>query len=265
LQEGRITRNRRRHSFQPGANAKESDVNDHDHDPSKDGSVFPRRRLLKDASLIAGGAIAVGVLGPELASAGPARVAAPMITLRQTSATPQASPVATPVVDLATYAPVNLTDTELTTLKAALDRLIPNDDLGPGANEMGVFVYIDRAIGRNPDALSSTYQQGLAALDTAAGSGGFAGLDAAKQDEILTSAEAGKLEGDPGGFFATLLQQTREGMFSDPIYGGNVGFAGWDLIGYSGIKLVWDAEAQALDAIPEPAHVSVAEFGGSAS
>ena len=49
-------------------------------------------------------------------------------------------------------------------------------------------------------------------------------------------------------------------MFSDPIYGGNVNFAGWDLIGYSGIKLVWDAEDQALDAIPEPEHVSVAEY-----
>jgi gluconate 2-dehydrogenase gamma chain len=239
-------------------------VNDHDHDPSRDGTVFPRRRLLKDASLIAGGAIAVGVLGPELASAAPARVAAPTISLRQTSSTPVASP-AEPPVDLATYAPVNLTDAELTTLKAALDRLIPNDDLGPGANETGVFVYIDRAIGRKPEAYQALYQQGLSALDTAAGTDGFAGLDAAKQDEILTSAEAGKLEGDPGGFFATLLQQTREGMFADPMYGGNVNFAGWDLIGYSGIKLVWEAEDQALDAIPTPAHVSVAEYGGSAS
>ncbi len=137
--------------------------------------------------------------------------------------------------------------------------------LAPVRTKSGVFVYIDRAIGRKPEAYQALYQQGLAALDTAAGSGGFAGLDAAKQDEILTSAEAGKLEGDPGGFFATLLQQTREGMFADPMYGGNVNFAGWDLIGYSGIKLVWEAEDQALDAIPTPAHVSVAEYGGSAS
>ena len=36
-------------------------------------------------------------------------------------------------------------------------------------------------------------------------------------------------------------------------------------VGYSGIKLVWEAEDQALDAIPTPAHVSVAEYGGSAS
>ena len=135
--ERRISRNRR-HSSQFGANAKDSDVNDHDHDPSRDGTVFPRRRLLKDASLIAGGAIAVGVLGPELASAAPARVAAPTISLRQTSSTPVASPAVTPV-DLATYAPVNLTAAELTTLQAALDRLIPNDDLGPGANRNRAF------------------------------------------------------------------------------------------------------------------------------
>ena len=37
-----------------------------------------------------------------------------------------------------------------------------------------------------------------------------------------------------------LLEHTREGMFSDPIYGGNVNFAGWDLIGYPGIKLHLD-------------------------
>ena len=43
-----------------------------------------------------------------------------------------------------------------------------------------------------------------------------------------------ELAGDPGGFFATLLEYTRQGMFADPIHGGNAGFAGWDLIGYPG-------------------------------
>lgn len=239
-------------------------MKDHDDSRPDDAPVFPRRQLLKDASILAGGAIAVSVLGTDAVSAGSATMTKPTIALHQTAATPIASPLATPV-DLSTYTPVNLTDAELTTLKAALDRLIPSDDVGPGANEMGVFVYIDRALGSRAVTALPVYQQGLAALDTAAGSGGFAALDADKQDAMLTTAEAGKLEGDPGGFFATLLQHTREGMFADPIYGGNVNFAGWDLIGYSGIKLVWDAEAQALNAIPAPAHVSVAQYGGTAS
>ena len=240
-------------------------MHDQTNAPSTDGRVYPRRRLLRDATLLAGGAVAASVLGPELVSAAPGGTRKSVITLHQTSATPVASPVATlEPVDLATYAPVNFTAAEFTTLKAALDRLIPNDDDGPGANEMGVFVYIDHALTRSSATLP-LYQQGLAALDTAAGSGGFAGLDAAKQDEILTNAEAGKLDGAPAGFFATLLNDTRTGMFADPMYGGNVNFAGWDLIGYSGIRLLWDAEAQALDHLPAPAHVSVVQFGGTVS
>ena len=241
-------------------------MHDQTNAPSGDGRVFPRRRLLRDATLLAGGAVAASVLGPELASAAPAGTGKTVITLHQTSATPVATPVATlEPVDLATYAPANFTDAEFTTLKAALDRLIPNDDLGPGANEMGVFVFIDRRLSGASAASLPVYQQGLAELDKAAGSGGFASLDADKQDAILTDAEAGKLSDQSAAFFATLLNDTRTGMFADPIYGGNENFAGWDLIGYTGIRLLWDAEAQALDHLPAPEHVSVVQFGGTAS
>lgn len=235
----------------------------HDAAPSDDGSVFPRRRLLRDASLLAGGAVAVGVLGAERSFAGAAPTTKPTIMLRQTSATPVPAAQATPV-DLDNYVAVNLSDAELITLKAALERIIPSDDIGPGANEMGVFVYIDRALGGRYTAMLPLYQQGLAALDTAAGSGGFAALDPGKQDDILTSAEAGDLTGDPGGFFATLIAHTREGMFSDPVHGGNVNFAGWDLIGYPGVKLVWTAEDQAINSTPKPEHISVEQYGGTA-
>ena len=54
-------------------------------------------------------------------------------------------------------------------------------------------------------------------------------------------------------------------MFGDPIHGGNKDFAGWDLIAYPGVKLVWTAEEQAIDAVVIPEHASVAEFGGKAS
>ena len=64
----------------------------------------------------------------------------------------------------------------------------------------------------------------------------------------------------PAGFFAELLAHTREGMFSDPIYGGNVNFQGWDLIGYPGIKLQWSTEDQAAGSTPTPEHISVAKY-----
>lgn len=226
------------------------------------GRTLDRRRLLMGASVVTGGAVAAAVFGPGSALASSGHPARPVIWLNQspTVATPAAAPGATPMADLATYVPNHLTTAELTTLKAALDRIIPADDLGPGANDIGVFVYIDKSFGGlHADALP-LYQAGLAALDTAAGSGGFASLDAEKQDAILTDAEAGKLTGAPAGFFGALLTHTREGMFSDPIYGGNVNFQGWDLVGYPGIKLEWTAEDQAEGSTPAPEHVSVAKY-----
>lgn len=239
-------------------------MRDRDSAPAPDESVFPRRRLLRDASILTGGAVAAGLLGAERTFAGSAPASRPVIMLRQTSATPVAEPMATPV-DLDTYAPIALTDAELTTLKAALDVIIPEDDLGPGANQIGVFVYIDRALASRYAAQLSAYQDGLAALDKAAGSGGFAGLSADQGEEILKNAEAGTVDGLPDGFFAMLLNHTREGMFADPMYGGNVNFAGWDLIGYPGVKLVWTAEDQAIGSTPKPEHISVAQYGGTPS
>lgn len=241
---------------------------------SMSGRTLDRRQLLTGASVVGGAVVAAAVLGPGSALASSAHTARPVIWLNQspTAATPAAAPGATPVADLATYVPNHLTAAELTTLKAALDRIIPADDLGPSANDMGVFVYIDKSFGGlHADALP-LYQAGLAALDTAAGSGGFAGLDAAKQDEILTAAEGGAPEATPtasrggvtvnvpAGFFAELLAHTREGMFSDPIYGGNVNFQGWDLVSYPGIKLQWTAEDQAVGSTPTPEHISVAKY-----
>jgi hypothetical protein len=69
----------------------------------------------------------------------------------------------------------------------------------------------------------------------------------------------------PKEFFQTLITHTRIGMFCDPVWGGNVNFAGWDLMGYPGIKLVWTAEDQAVNSTPKPEHISVAQYGGHAS
>ena len=38
------------------------------------------------------------------------------------------------------------------------------------------------------------------------------------------------------GFFTMLRTHTIEGMFADPIYGGNKDFAGWKLIGFPGAQ-----------------------------
>jgi gluconate 2-dehydrogenase gamma chain len=216
-------------------------------------TLIHRRRLLQ-GSLVAGGAIATGLAAPGVTHA-----------KLQTTPVNQGTPVASPIpAGEGTPAPLStLTDAELTTLRASIDRIIPTDDLGPGAVDSGVDVFIERALGSFAANTLPLYQSGLAALDTAAGSGGFAALDDAAKDDLLTQIAAGSVEGIPDGFFTQLITHTRQGMFGDPIYGGNKDFAGWDLMGYPGIKLVWTAEDQAIGSDVTPEHVSVSKFGGN--
>jgi hypothetical protein len=49
-------------------------------------------------------------------------------------------------------------------------------------------------------------------------------------------------------------------MFSDPYYGGNKNFAGWDLIRYPGIRLAVGPEDQKMKTLPALNHKSA--YGG---
>src|SRR5215210_1718814 len=130
----------------------------HDQNPSGDTARrFPRRRFLRDTGLLAGGAAAVGVAFPAQALA--AGVPQERVAAWLAPFTPG------PPESLENYAPVALTAAELTTLKASLARIIPADDLGPGAVEAGVFVFIDRSLAGPNAATLPLYQGGLAALD----------------------------------------------------------------------------------------------------
>jgi gluconate 2-dehydrogenase gamma chain len=58
-----------------------------------------------------------------------------------------------------------------------------------------------------------------------------------QQDSYLKSLEAGgkDLEGVPSQvFFAHLWENTVEGFFSDPVYGGNRNMVSWRMIGFPG-------------------------------
>jgi len=80
------------------------------------------------------------------------------------------------------------------------------------------------------------------------------------------------------GFFTMLQNDTNEGMFADPIYGGNAEFAGWKLIGYPGAQRAWTPEevrsgplprrVQGLEQLPpmnpgHPAHGVILPIAGS--
>jgi gluconate 2-dehydrogenase gamma chain len=76
---------------------------------------------------------------------------------------------------------------------------------------------------------------------------------------VLADMEANKATGfTPSSktFFALLREHTLQGMFSDPVYGGNKNFAGWDLLGYPGVRMPVPAADQRIGVTVKPAHKS---------
>ncbi len=159
------------------------------------------------------------------------------------------------------------TPEEGATVEALVDRLIPPDPQTPGGKDAGCAVFIDRqlagsfgsaqALYMHPPFMDGVPQQGpqypltpaqryrksLAALDqhcraTFAGKR-FVELSDEQKDELISQLEKGpmRLEGVSAmGFFHLLLQNTREGFFADPLYGGNRDMAGWKMIGFPGAR-----------------------------
>ena len=70
----------------------------------------------------------------------------------------------------------------------------------------------------------------------------FDRLTEAQREEVLIGLSTAKITFDSGlpvrVFWTTLYQSVMEGMFSDPIYGGNRNKAGWKLIGFPGVIAV---------------------------
>jgi len=87
------------------------------------------------------------------------------------------------------------------------------------------------------------YRTSLAALDiyckaTFTGKS-FVALDTAQQDRILSGLEKGEIklkDANAKEFFETILANTMEGFFADPIYGGNHDMTGWKLVGFPGAR-----------------------------
>lgn len=157
------------------------------------------------------------------------------------------------------------TPQEAATLVALVDTLIPKDDTGPGGIEAGVPIFIDRelagAYGRGarmyldgpfrqgtpqqgyqlPLTLAELYRVGLADLNVwcvkTRGGKTFDQLSSADRTAALKVIEAGQAEFaqvPARTFFSLLLQNTMEGYFADPIYGGNRNSAVWKMIGFPG-------------------------------
>jgi gluconate 2-dehydrogenase gamma chain len=177
-------------------------------------------------------------------------------------------------------------------IESAVDRLIPSDELGPGALEAGVPYFIDQQLQGKFGLAATWYMQGpwgagtagqrgesgqpadaqtaidtaeeqgyqlpltpqelyrlcIAALDmhTEDGQGVvFADLEGAQQDGLLSALENGELSIEPlpssllSAFWTLLLDNTMQGYFADPAYGGNQNKVGWRLVGFPGVAAAY--------------------------
>jgi gluconate 2-dehydrogenase gamma chain len=151
-------------------------------------------------------------------------------------------------------------------IEAAADHMVPADELSPSGTEIGIAVYIDRALAGSwgkgarlylqgpwlpgtanqgyqlPLTPAELYRVAIPACDAycrKAFGKAFADCSAQDKETFLKDLSAGKvtLEGGVPGrtFFSTFYNNVMEGMFSDPIYGGNKDKAGWKMIGFPGV------------------------------
>jgi gluconate 2-dehydrogenase gamma chain len=139
-------------------------------------------------------------------------------------------------------------------LAAAIERLIPSDDFGPGGIEGGVGRYVEGMLGRADARVRNDWRRSLEQLDDLAlarEGAGFAELAPAAQDHLLELVAAGGAPASEqtAAFFETLRTRAIEGYFGDPRWSGNAGRAGWALLGYEGPRLVWSAYDQRLESL----------------
>jgi gluconate 2-dehydrogenase gamma chain len=142
---------------------------------------------------------------------------------------------------------------EARVVAAACERIFPSDNSGPGATEAAVVIYIDRQLAgpyghdkyrytkgpwvdsvpehgyQGKENPQETYRQGIKSL------GAFTSLSMDEQIQKLKAIEHTH-------FFQLLRTHTIEGMFCDPMHGGNAGLIGWQLIGFPGPQMSYRDE-----------------------
>jgi gluconate 2-dehydrogenase gamma chain len=150
-------------------------------------------------------------------------------------------------------------------VEALVDHMVPADALTPKGTDVGINIYIDRALASGwgkgerlymqgpwkrgapsqgyqlPLTPAQLYRAGIAATNAHCRKTygkPFDRLDETQREEVLVGLSIGKVTFDDGlparTFWTTVYQTVMEGMFADPIYGGNRDKAGWRLIGFPG-------------------------------
>ncbi|MDB5607524.1 MAG: gluconate 2-dehydrogenase [Bradyrhizobium sp.] len=186
---------------------------------------------------------------------------------------------------------LTLTPTEHAFIAAAVDTLIPADELSPSGSACGVDVFIDRQLASAWGGGARMYRSGpfhkgkpeqgyqLALTPREFFASGIIATNEwtrttygkdfdrlAEPDRIATleAMQSGKAEFhgfSSRGFFAQLLNLAHQGFFSDPVYGGNRNMASWKMLGFPGLPATY---ANKIDAYHDKKLVmppqSIADF-----
>ena len=209
--------------------------------------TIPRRAFLKGAAI------------------GTAALAAPNAAAQTPASPPAASAATSPEAE----PPLTLTATEHAFIVAAVDTLIPADELSPSGSACGVAVFIDRQLAGAYGTGARLYRQGpflkakpelgyqlslnpreffRAGIEAAnAWTRTIYGKDFDRLSETDREAALKAMEDNKAPFerlssrmfFEALLQIAMEGFFADPIYGGNRDMAAWKMIGYPGLPATY--------------------------
>jgi gluconate 2-dehydrogenase gamma chain len=202
-----------------------------------------RRDFIKGA--VVGGAASAAIATADIAQAEPA------------PATQATAPQA------AGYEFLNLDEAAF--VESLVDHMIPLDEVSPKGTDLGVNIYIDRALAGSwgkgdrlymqgpwkqgepsqgyqlPLTPAQLYRAGIEATNAHCRKTygqPFDRIEPAQREEVLVGLSTGKIKFDSGlpvrVFWTTLYQTVVEGMYSDPIYGGNRNKAGWAIIGFPG-------------------------------
>jgi len=197
------------------------------------------------------------------AVAGSVATSAPLVAEAQAQTPAPAIPSAAAAPAVPGYAFLNLEEAAF--VETLVDHMVPADELTPKGTDIGIHIYIDRALAGawgNGDRLymqgpwklgvpsqgyqlpltpAQLYRAGIEATNAYCRKTygkTFDRLTEQQREEVLVGLSSAKITFDNGlpvrPFWAMLYQTVMEGMFSDPIYGGNRNKAGWKLIGFPG-------------------------------
>jgi gluconate 2-dehydrogenase gamma chain len=181
----------------------------------------------------------------------------------QAAPTQQSAPVASKPDGYTFFAPP-----EAAFIEAFVDVIVPADELTPSGTNLGLATFIDRQLAgawgkgdrlyrqgpwqqgspgqgyQRPLTPAEFFRAGIRAVNLHCkemNGREFDRLAAADRQKVLEDLAGGRITlGDISGrqFFDIAYQATMEGMFSDPIYGGNRDKASWKMIGYPGVIAV---------------------------